>query len=393
MSDMLLTRSGTAEAAAGELPIVPLNDLRRQTAAMRADIDRVLAEVVGSGRYVLGPNVSAFESEFAAYCGARHCVGVANGTDALELALRALGCGPRSEVVAVANAGMYAAAAILAVGAKPVSADIDPDAMTMSPEALGRCIGPDTAAVIVTHLYGQLADMDRLMAVADEHGVPVIEDCAQAHGAELGAGRGGRKAGAIGAVGCFSFYPTKNLGALGDGGALTTNDETLAETLRRLRQYGWRKKYEADLAFGRNSRLDELQAAILRIKLPRLDRWNARRRAIVRRYRQAAAGAVAVPDTAGADHVAHLCVVRSPQRAALRAFLAARRIATDIHYPIPDHRQRALADILPGDAALPHTEAAAREILTLPCFPEMTEEEVARVCDALAAFGKEQGQG
>jgi aminotransferase EvaB len=374
-----LTRSEAASAAGESL--VPMNDLARQTAAMRGEIDRAVAEVVAGGWYVLGPNVSAFEAEFARYCGVRHCIGVANGTDALELALRALGCGPGSEVVTVANAGLYATAAILAVGATPAFADIDPGTMIMAPQALADRIGPKTAAVVVTHLYGRLADMDSLMAVARERGIPVIEDCAQAHGAE----RGGRRAGSFGAVGCFSFYPTKNLGALGDGGALVTSDDELAGALRSLRQYGWRRKYEAERPCGRNSRLDELQAAVLRVKLPRLDGWNARRREIVGRYRAAAGGAVTVPD-AGADHAAHLCVVRSPERDALRTFLAARGIATDIHFPIPDHHQRALADFVPADLSLPHTEAAAKEILSLPCFPEMTEGEIKRVCGALAAF-------
>ena len=381
MPATVLTRAEVAPAAGGP---VPMNDLARQTAAIRGEIDRAVAEVVAGGWYVLGPNVVAFEAEFARFCGARHGIGVANGTDALELALRALGCGPGSEVVTVANAGMYATAAILAVGATPAFADIDPVTMTMAPQALAERIGPGTAAVVVAHLYGCLADMDGIMAVARARGIPVIEDCAQAHGAE----RGGRRAGSFGAVGCFSFYPTKNLGALGDGGALVTSDDELAEALRSLRQYGWRKKYEAERPYGRNSRLDELQAAVLRVKLPRVDAWNERRREIVGRYRDAAVGsAVTVPD-AGADHATHLCVVRSPERDALRAFLTARGIATDVHFPIPDHRQRALAGIVPADLSLPHTEAAAGEILSLPCFPEMTEDEVERVCEALSAFGK-----
>jgi dTDP-4-amino-4,6-dideoxygalactose transaminase len=359
-----------------------MNDLSRQTAAMRGEIDRAVAEVVAGGWYVLGPNVSAFEAEFARFCGARHGIGVANGTDALELALRALGCGPGREVITVANAGMYATAAILAVGARPVFADIDPATMTMAPEALAARIGPGTATVIVTHLYGRLADMGGIMAVMGERGIPVIEDCAQAHGAE----RGGRRAGSFGAVGCFSFYPTKNLGALGDGGALVTSDDGLADTLRSLRQYGWRRKYEAERPHGRNSRLDELQAAILRVKLPRLDGWNACRREIVGRYREAAGGSAVTVLHAGSDHAAHLCVVRSRERERLRAFLAARGIASDVHFPIPDHRQRALAGLVPADLSLPHTEAAAEEVLSLPCFPEMTEGEVARVCDALAVF-------
>jgi dTDP-3-amino-2,3,6-trideoxy-4-keto-D-glucose/dTDP-3-amino-3,4,6-trideoxy-alpha-D-glucose/dTDP-2,6-dideoxy-D-kanosamine transaminase len=364
--------------------MVPVNDLRRQIETMRTEIDQAVAEVLESGWFVLGPSVSAFEREFAEVCGVRHCIGVANGTDALEIALRALGCGPGTEVVTVANAGLYATVAIRAVGATPVFAEIDPVTMTMDAQALRTRIGAGTAAIVVTHLYGRLADMEGLLAAASHRGIPILEDCAQAHGAE----RAGRKAGSFGTIGCFSFYPTKNLGALGDGGALTTNCDELAEHVKSLRQYGWRAKYEVDREFGRNSRLDELQAAILRVKLPRLEAWNTRRREIVRRYREAAGPGITVPDAAGRDHVAHLCVVRSPDRDALRAFLAARRIGTDIHYPVPDHRQRALRGLYPDGLALPHTDRASREVLTLPCFPEMTEEQLAYVCEALDAFGR-----
>jgi dTDP-3-amino-2,3,6-trideoxy-4-keto-D-glucose/dTDP-3-amino-3,4,6-trideoxy-alpha-D-glucose/dTDP-2,6-dideoxy-D-kanosamine transaminase len=366
--------------------MVPMNDLRRQTFGMREEIGRVIADVIDSGWYVLGPQVVAFEQEFALYCGVRHTIGVANGTDALELALRAVGCSQGTEVITVANAGMYAATAILAVGGAPIFVDVDPSTLTMSPESLHRSIGPKTGAVVVTHLYGRLADMKELVAIATRHGVPVIEDCAQAHGAE----RDGRKAGSLGAVGCFSFYPTKNLGALGDGGALTTNDDGLAETLKKLRQYGWRSKYDADLAFGRNSRLDELQAAILRIKLPLLENWNERRREIIRRYRHAAPLTVRVPNVEGINNAAHLCVIRSADRPKLRAFLTARKIATDIHYPIPDHRQHAMRGLVAADVDLPFTIGAAEEILTLPCFPELSPEEVERVCAALAEFGEEE---
>ena len=364
---------------------VPFNDLRRQTEAMRVGLERAVRGVMDSGRYVLGPNVSAFQDEFAHYCGARHCVGVANGTDALELALRAFAPAPGGEVITVANAGMYGTSAILAVGAKPVFADIDPATMTMSPDALARHIGARTVAVVVTHLYGQLADMESLTEIAARHEIPLIEDCAQAHGAE----RNGRKAGAIGTVGCFSFYPTKNLGALGDGGALVTNDDELASTLLRLRQYGWERKYEAVHPIGRNSRLDELQAAILRTKLPYLDGWNARRREIIHRYRAAANAGIVVPNPAAKDYVGHLCVVRSRRRAALRTYLAARGIATEIHFPVPDHRQSVVRDMAPGVADLDATDAATAEILSLPCFPEMTESEITRVCEALAAFDGE----
>ena len=362
-----------------------MNDLRRQIDSMHEEISSTLTQVVAGGHYVLGPNVTAFENEFSAYCGVRHCVGVANGTDALELALRALNCGPGRDVITVANAGMYAAAAILAVGARPVFVDIDLETMTMSPASLASHIDSNTAAIVVTHLYGRIADMDGLITVAARHRVPIVEDCAQAHGAE----RAGRKAGSMGMVGCFSFYPTKNLGALGDGGAVTTNDDAVAQSVRRLRQYGWRNKYESVERYGRNSRLDELQAAVLRVKLPKLGGWNARRREIVRSYRRAAGDALLLPDVNGTDYAAHLCVIRTPRRDALRALLTRRNIAADIHYPIADHRQEALRGVVPPDLDLPNTAAVMGHILTLPCFPEMRDEEVERVCDALASFGCE----
>jgi aminotransferase EvaB len=362
--------------------IVPLNDLRRQTDALSAPIREAVGEAVAGGRYLFGPQVTAFEREFAAYCGVPHCVSVANGTDALELALRALGCGPGSEVVTVANAGMYGSAAILLTGARPVFADIDPATMTMAPAALADCIGERTSAVIVTHLYGRLADVEALCSLARRRNVPLVEDCAQAHGAE----RHGRRAGGFGDIGCFSFYPTKNLGALGDAGALATRNDDLAATLRELRQYGWASKYHAARPFGRNSRMDEIQAAVLRVKLPHLDRWNERRRAIVQRYRRAAQGLLVLPDAAGSDHVAHLCVARSTARDRLRDHLAQDGIATDIHYPVPDHHQAALRDALPRVYSLPATEQAAGEILTLPCFPELSEDEITHVCTSLERF-------
>jgi dTDP-4-amino-4,6-dideoxygalactose transaminase len=367
--------------AAAHSPI-PLNDLRRPLDTLGAEIEMAVASVVRGGRYIFGPNVAAFEDEFATYCGIRHCITVANGTDALELALLALGCGPGHEVATVANAGMYAAAAIVAVGATPALVDIDGRTMNMAPESLARAVGPRTKAVVITHLYGRLADVDALVAIARRQSIAVIEDCAQAHGAR----RGGRLAGAWGDIGCFSFYPTKNLGAIGDGGAIVTEDDALATAVRELRQYGWTGKYAASRAHGRNSRLDEIQAAVLRLKLPHLDRWNERRRSIVQRYRAAADRSLTIPDADGADHVAHLCVVRSPEREALRAHLAAAGIATGIHYPVPDHRQIALRALLPPDIAFPQTERAVDEILTLPCFPEMTDEEIGRVCTSLTRF-------
>jgi dTDP-4-amino-4,6-dideoxygalactose transaminase len=236
--------------------------------------------------------------------------------------------------------------------------------------------------VIVTHLYGRLADIDALIGVARGRGLAVIEDCAQAHGAQ----RGGRRAGSWGDIGCYSFYPTKNLGALGDGGAVVTCDDALAAALQQLRQYGWTSKYRAARPYGRNSRMDEIQAAVLQIKLPHLDAWNERRRSIMRRYRQAAGNAVVVPDAGGTDHVAHLCVVRSPDRDLLRLHLGGDGVATDIHYPVADYRQTALETLLPPGVSLPHTDEVVEEILTLPCFPELRDAEIERVCGSLARF-------
>jgi dTDP-3-amino-2,3,6-trideoxy-4-keto-D-glucose/dTDP-3-amino-3,4,6-trideoxy-alpha-D-glucose/dTDP-2,6-dideoxy-D-kanosamine transaminase len=362
--------------------VIPLNDLSRQLDELGPALRTAVDDVLRGGRYLFGPRVAEFEAQFAAYCGVRHCVSVANGTDALELALRAFGCGPGSEVITVANAGMYSSAAIIAAGARPVLADIDSVTMTMAPESFARCISVRTKAVIVTHLYGRLADIDAVLDDARTHGIAVIEDCAHAHGAR----RNGRMAGAWGDVGCYSFYPTKNLGALGDGGAIVTANDSLAESLRQLRQYGWTSKYHATRPQGRNSRLDELQAAVLLVKLKYVDRWNDRRRTIIERVREAAGDDIVLPDVGGMDHAAHLCVARSPQREALRSHLGADGIATDIHYPVPDHRQLALTGIFPPNLSLPATEKAAEEIVTLPCFPHMTADEVAHICDSLTRF-------
>lgn len=354
-----------------------------EAAAFGLDLGQVLHEVLDSQRYILGPQVQAFERAFAAYVGVAHAVGVANGTDALELALRALGIGPGQRVVTVANAGFYGSTAIRMVGATPVYVDVDEATLTLSPAALRQVLATQAVgAVIVTHLYGQLADMAAIAALCQQAGVALIEDCAQAHGAR----RDGRCAGAWGEIGCFSFYPTKNLGALGDGGALVTDDAALAERLRSLRQYGWRAKYEVVLPDGCNSRLDELQAAVLGAKLPRLDAANAERRAIAVRYQRAFADLpLRLPASTGEDHVMHLYVVRTARRAALRAHLAAAGVATDIHYPIADHLQPLLvAEAEPP--ALPASEAACAEVLTLPCFPGLGDEQVQRVIDAVRGF-------
>lgn len=361
---------------------VPLNDSKRQYLALKEDIDAAVSRVLASGRYVHGEEHAAFEAELADYCGARHAIGVASGTDALELALRTLGCGAGDQVATVANAGMYSTTAILAAGGAPLYVEVDPSSMTMDPEDLAQRLASAVRAVIVTHLYGRMADMPRLVQVAQRAGIPIIEDCAQAHGAALE----GRRAGTWGTLGCFSFYPTKNLGAVGDGGAVVTDDPSLALRLRRLRQYGWERKYHAVVAGGRNSRLDELQAAVLRVKLPHVDRWNERRRAIAGAYTERiGCRGLSAPTCLDSSYAAHLYVVRTPERESLRTHLAERQIGSDVHYPVPDYLQPALHEHL-GQIRLPITERCCREVLTLPCFSEMTDTEVAQVIAAVSEW-------
>jgi len=358
---------------------VPFNALERQhDAALRADLTDTIERVVKSGWYVLGEEVAAFEREFAAYCGVGHAIGVANGSDALELAIASLDLPHGSEVALAPNAAMYATLAVLATGCVPRFVDVDADSCNLDPEAVQHAIAAGSRAVIVTHLYGRMASIEAIVAHAASRGIPVIEDCAQAHG----AARGGRRAGSFGRLGCFSFYPTKNLGALGDGGAIVTDDATLAQRLRQLRQYGWATKYDVAIAHGRNSRLDELQAAMLRRKLVRLDEWNGRRRAIARRYHDGIVHPdIRVPAIVADGDVAHLYVVRSSERDALRRHLTERGIRTDVHYPIPDHRQAIFRGRYDG-MHLPVSEALARSVLSLPCFPELRDDEVDAVIDA-----------
>ena len=339
-------------------------------------LDRALLDatqrVIARGRYVLGVEVDAFEREFAAFCGATHCVGVANGTDALEIAFRACGVASGSRVATVANAGYYTCAALAAIGARPLFVDID-ETLTMAPASLAAVLD-DVDAIVVTHLYGRLAAIGPIVELARQRRIPVIEDCAQAHGAE----RGGKRAGSFGDAGCFSFYPTKNLGALGDAGAVVTSDSEIAARMRALRQYGWSTKYRVERLGGRNSRLDELQAALLRVKLPGLPERNAERVGIARRYCEMLLHtAVKTPQFEGGEYVAHLFVVRVPNRDRLRAALADDGIATEVHYPIPDYAQ----PILDGarHPALPMTEAAGREVVTLPCYPGLAHDDVERI--------------
>lgn len=365
---------------------VPLIDLSRLEARIGEAVAAGIERVRDSGQYLMGGELDAFEAAFAAWCGTRHCIGVANGTDALELALRALDCGPGDLVATAANAGMYATVAILAVGARPLYIDIDPNTMTMSAPALRAGMSPAVKAVVATHLYGRLADMEALAAAAGN--AALVEDCAQAHGAR----RGDTRAGSFGAIGCFSFYPTKNLGAMGDAGALTTDDPDLAAALRALRIYGWSERFVAKRAGGRNSRLDEIQAAVLCAKLPYVDGWNARRREIAAIYGRNLSGLdIVLPDAQGDDHVVHLYVIRTAKRDDLARRLGAAGIGCAVHYPVPDYRQPAVIQALGEQAPLTETERAAAEVMTLPCHPWMTDDEAAHVAamvgSALAAEG------
>ncbi|NLE74739.1 MAG: DegT/DnrJ/EryC1/StrS family aminotransferase [Actinobacteria bacterium] len=363
---------------------VPFNDLGRHMKSVGNKLDAAIASVTSSGWFINGPQVEAFEAEFSAYCGTRHCIGVGNGTDALEIALRAVGCAPGDEVITVANAGMYTSAACLLVGANPVYAEIDPATLELDPTTLPALLSKRTKAIVITHLYGGLVDVDAVLKVVRTHPsrIAVLEDCAQAHG----AGPQGRRAGSLGDLAAFSFYPTKNLGALGDAGAITTSDDNIADRVRALSQYGWRSKYEAVIPSGRNSRLDEIQAAVLRVKLPYLDTWNQRRREILAAYQEAAAGTrLKLIHRPTDNHGAHLCIAVHPQRHQLQDSLATQGVETAIHYPIPDHMQPALANTAWRSNGLTLTEKAANEVLSLPCFPELTADEISYVCRLIAS--------
>ncbi len=369
---------------------VPFHSPIRGYLSDQAEIDQAVRRVLGSGRYILGPEVEHFEAAFAGHVGVSHAVGVASGTDALVLALRGAGVGPGDEVITAANAGGYATAACVLVGAGPVFADVKPDDLTIDPVSVERMLSDRTRAVVATHLYGSLADVCALRALADRHGLVLIEDCAQAHGAALD----GRRAGSFGDLAAFSFYPTKNLGALGDGGAVVCSDERLARRVRELRQYGWGAKYEVRTPGGMNSRLDPLQAAVLSVRLPRLDERNGRRRAIFGRYRAALASDAIrfVPDAGGA-FVGHLCVIRCVGRDALRVGLEVMGIGTDIHYPVLDCDQPAWRGMGWRSDDLSVSRAAVPSLLSLPLYPEMTDDEVDAVCEAVAACARASRPG
>lgn len=360
---------------------VPFLDVAAATAELRAEIDQAIARAVGSGWYIGGAEVAAFEAEWAAYCGAGHAVGVGNGLDALELTLRALGIGPGDEVITAANGFIATVLAITATGAAPVLVEPDPATFNLDPDRVAAAITARTKVILPTHLYGHPADLDPLLAIARKHGAALVEDAAQAHGARYK----GRRIGGHGNAVCWSFYPSKNLGALGDGGAVTTNDASLAARIRQLANYGSRERYVHDLK-GVNSRLDPLQAAVLRAKLPHLDAWNDRRRAVADLYRRelASCSELALPSTADwAEPVWHLFVVRHADRDRLAARLRERGVETLVHYPIPPHRQQAYADLRLGEGSLPIAERLAGEVLSLPIGPHLPPESATLVADAV----------
>jgi dTDP-4-amino-4,6-dideoxygalactose transaminase len=379
------------------MSLIPQADPGAGYRALQGEIDAAVARALGSGWYILGAEGRGFEAEFAAWLGVPYAVGCGNGTDALALALRALGIGKGSAVATVSHTAVATVAAIEMAGAVPVLIDIDPLHYTMDPAELAAVLArppaglPPVRAAIPVHLYGQAADLGAILPLCARHGVAVVEDCAQAHGAMLGQ----RRLGTLGEAAGFSFYPTKNLGALGDGGMVATGDAALAERLAALRQYGWRRHYVSD-EIGVNSRLDELQAAILRARLPRLDAGNARRAAIAAHYDAALAGGNIAPPARrpGAVHVFHQYVLRVPDRAGVQAALRAHGIGTGVHYPVPVHLQPAYRGrVALGPAGCRESERAAAEVLSLPMYPELTDAQVARVGEAIGSLGVRPAPG
>jgi dTDP-4-amino-4,6-dideoxygalactose transaminase len=366
---------------------VPFVDLKAQYQAVGAETDAAMRRVISEADFILGKDVERFEQEFADYCEAKYAVGLDSGISALELALRAHGIGDGDEVITVSHTFIATVSSISFTGARPVFVEVKPDTYTMDAARIEAAVTPRTRAILPVHLYGQPADMDDILAVARKHHLPVIEDAAQAHGARYK----GKRVGALGDAGCFSFYPAKNLGAYGDGGMLVTDNAELAEQVRMLRNYGQREKYHhVFLAY--NRRLDTVQAAALRIKLRHLDDWNAGRQRAARLYEELLQGipGIMTPCTAGdRTHVYHLYVIQHPQRDALMAFLREQGVATGLHYPIPVHQQPCYESLGVQTGSLPVTESLAPRIVSLPMFPEITPEQVQFVCEQVRRFAAE----
>jgi len=365
--------------------MIPQANPRAQYQSHRKEIEAAIAGVLEKGRYILGEETAAFEREFADYVRVHFGIGVGSGTEALHLALRACGVGPGDQVITVPHTAVGTVAAIELCGAMPVLVDIDPRSFTLDATKLPAAITRRTKAIVPVHLYGQSADLEPILALARSSNIRVVEDCAQSHGATYR----GKRTGAWGDMACFSFYPTKNLGAIGDGGLVATDDPQLAENARLLREYGWRERYVSSIA-GWNTRLDELQAAVLRAKLPTLDADNARRRHLAEMYDELLTPSpVTLPvEMPYGQHVYHLYVVRSTRRDELRAFLKEHGIGSLVHYPVPIHLQPAYRGRLGDVGSFPEAERAAREVLSLPMFPELTEEQVRQVAEAVHTFSK-----
>jgi dTDP-4-amino-4,6-dideoxygalactose transaminase len=362
---------------------IPFLDLRAQYQRLRPQIDAAMHRVLEKGQYILGEEVAAFEHEFANYCEVGDSVAVANGTEAIQLALMACGIQAGDEVITSAFTAVATVTAIESTGARPILVDIDPETYCMDPKRVQRAITPRTRAIVPVHLYGFPADLSSLLGIAHQNYIELVEDCAQAHGARFN----NKKVGSFGKAGAFSFYPTKNLGAYGDGGAIVTNDPALADRLRLLRQYGWKKEKISE-GKGINSRMDELQAAILRVKLAYLEADNARRLELANLYQlRLADRQIKLPVVrSGCDPVYHLFVIRHPQRDALQRFLAGKGITTLVHYPAPVHLQKGYSDLGYAAGDFPESESASREVLSLPFYPEMTTEMVEEVCQEILAF-------
>jgi dTDP-4-amino-4,6-dideoxygalactose transaminase len=361
---------------------VPSLDLKMQYQSIKPEIDAAVAGVLDSGQFVLGAEVAGFEQEFANFCGAGECIALNSGTSALHLALLAAGVGPGNEVITVPFTFVASVAAVVYTGARPVLVDIDPRSFTMDPAAIEAVITPRTKAILPVHLYGQPADMDPILEIARRHRLVVIEDAAQAHGAKYKD----RRVGSIGDIACFSFYPGKNLGAYGEGGAVTTSNSEYARTIRMLRDWGQDRKYHHAL-HGFNYRMEAFQGAILRVKLRHLDRWTEARRAIVGTYNQLLAGStVARPEEMPwARHVYHLYTLRTDRRGSVQESLLKKGIQTGIHYAVPAHLQPAYANLGYGRGALPQSEKAADEVLSLPLYPEMTDDQIETVARAIVS--------
>ncbi len=363
--------------------MIPVVDIARQDQSIRPETEAAIRRVIDRSQFILNAEVESFEKAFAAYCGVSFAVGVGSGTDALQIALLACGIGPGDEVITVSHTSPATVAAVELTGASAVPVDIDPRRFTMDPRRIAAAFTPRTRALLPVHLYGQPADLGPILEFAARHSLPVIEDCSQAHGARYRE----KRAGAWGRIAAFSFYPTKNLGAYGDGGAVLTDDPQLAERVRRIRQYGWDAE-RVSQGKGMNSRLDEIQATILNVKLGRLDEWNTERRRLAALYDNRLAVKDLIIPFAAPDsiHVYHTYVIRHPRRDALRAHLAERGIGSSIHFPLPVHLHPGFSNLAGFSGSLPETEAAAREVLTLPLFPGMREDELQQVVDAVNSF-------